>query len=124
MKIRNTNNCPICQGVLTLDADPPRRTSMQGTCQSYDCYTPLDNMPLHYYSHMVRPAKPNKIISQEFSIDLGSRWVILTIDYSAKKTYIKSSHNTEALAISVVLAPDFPDMENLKNKIRMALVFG
>jgi hypothetical protein len=124
MKIRNTNNCPICQGVLTLDVDPPRRVSMQGSCQSYDCYTPLDKMPLHYYSHTVRPVKPHKIISQEFSIDLGNRWVILTNDYSARKTYIKSRHDTDPLMVPVILMPDFPDLENLKNKIRMAIVFS
>jgi hypothetical protein len=123
MKIRNTINCPICHGVLTLDREP-RVSGMQGACQAFECYTPLDKMPLHYYSHMVRPEKPNKIISQEFSVDLGNRWVLVTNNYLTQKSYIRAGQATADLEVSTILVADFPNMENLKNKIKMVIVFS
>src|SRR5271154_3609887 len=112
-------HCPICQGVLCNDND-----GGQYSLEKYSCYNPLASDPLHYYHHRVSQVDPDTLSYQEFSVNLGHRYIIFTNNYSMDTSSIKSAKGSEPLVIPILLMPDFPSLEILKNKIKMALVFS
>ena len=117
MYIPHISKCPICGEELV--------GSLQGSCQAFSCYTPLADQPLHYYSHTVAPYAANRIDSQEFSVKLKNKWIIFSNNYLTELSTIKfSTYTHQDMATSFLLVPDFPNLENLKNKIRMTLTFG
>jgi len=116
MYILHISKCPICGEELV--------GSLQGTFQVFTCYAPLAEQPLHYYSHTVAPYA-NGIDSQEFSVKLKNKWIIFSNNYLTELSTIKfSTYTHEDMVTSFLLVPDFPSLENLKNKIRMTLTFG
>jgi hypothetical protein len=126
MIISHILQCPICQGTLHQEVGNhlhvPR--GMHNTCRVFICYSPLANLPLHYYSHVVSTADSNEIIFQEFSVDLDNRWIIFSNYYVLETSSIKFSKDGDPLIISVILFPDFPKLESLKSKIRLSITFS
>lgn len=103
---------------------PSWHNSLQEACQSYECYRPLAESPLHYYNHLVTIGGARGIIFQEFSVHLGHKWVILENNYKTETSMVRLSSGQTPMEIPSLIMPDFPDMINLKNKIRMILTFG
>jgi len=119
-------NCPICgQACLEEKIDGWRTVlKTQGACQQFICINPLANNPLHYYDHLVDEATPNRIAYQEFSIDIGSKYIMFALDLVHQKTLIKNSVNADALELDFIIVPDFPTLGSLKKKIRTAITFS
>jgi hypothetical protein len=126
MNPHHTLQCPICQQPLLAEEGSRHRVprGMQGACQAFICYNPLANLPLHYYSHVVVDSNLDLIIFQEFSVDLDNKWIIFANNYVDETSSIRSSKNVEPLDVPVLLLPDFPNLDSLKSKIRMSLVFS
>jgi hypothetical protein len=116
-------HCPICQGVLCFDNDG-RLSNPSPTGEKLYCYNPLASEPLHYYHQQVSPIDPDTLSYQEFTVNLGHRYVIFANHYTLNTSFVKSARGADALIIPVLLMPDFPSLENLKNKIKMAMVFS
>lgn len=96
----------------------------QGMCQQFICINPLTNNPLHYYNHIVDKSEPNRIAYQEFSVDIGSKYIMFAIDLVHQKSLIKNSINADALELDFVIPVDFPNLNSLKKKIRTAITFS
>jgi hypothetical protein len=113
-------DCPICgQQCLT-----EQEYRVQGACQLFLCYAPLAKRPDHYYSHVVELAAPEKISWQEFSLDIGSRLVLLSVDYKRGRTTIKNPSVDKSIQLDFLLVPDFPHLTNLSKRAKLAMVFG
>jgi len=120
------DSCPICGGNFRIDTHKYNRFTpvVQGPCQVFLCFNPLANDPLHYYSHTVEKSLPDRIVYQEFSMDLGNKSVLVINNFDAQKTGIKSSKDAQPLELEFLIIPDFSNMELLKNKIRTAITFS
>lgn len=127
-KPNNFYDCPIC-GQKCCKETTPRALGLslknitQRLCQVFSCYNPLPNEPLHYYSHVVEESSPDKIIFQEFEIDLGNKSVIFGVNYNNQKSYIKTSQNLKSLEVPFIIVPDFSNLVSLGKKIRTVIVF-
>jgi len=131
MKIQHTEICPICQQPLTkteinrlysinhLQPSPPFAAA-----DIFICCSPLASDPLHYYNHTVKKDESDWIIFQEFSVDLGSKYVLFRNDYTVDRSFIESDKEIAVLEIPVLLIPDFPKLESLKKKIRTSITFS
>ena len=119
-------NCPICgmQCRVEDERDFNFVLRMQGSFQQFLCINPLAEDPLHYYSHMVDKAAPNTIIYQEFSLDLGSKSILIANNYITQTTAIKNSRESKPLELSFIISPDFPYLTSLKKKVRTAITFS
>jgi hypothetical protein len=119
-------NCPICGQLCRHEEirgyDTPLR--VQGTCQTFLCYNPLANDPLHYYNHIVLNSDPLLLAYQEFSLNLGHKYVLFGINYNKNISLIKNQRNEAPLELGFVIVPDFPDLDSLKSKTRTAIVFS
>lgn len=119
-------DCPICGQACRHEEvrgyDTPLR--VQGTCQTFLCYNPLATDPLHYYNHVVLDSAPTLVAYQEFSLNLGRKYVLFANNYKQNKTQIRNQRNEVPLELAFVVVPDFPSLESLKSKIRMAMVFS
>lgn len=129
MKIHHTDHCPICRQTLKRDDVNPLygNSSSSATSSQFNifiCCSPLADDPLHYYTHTVETEEPSWIVSQEFSVDLGARYVLFSNHYKVDKSYVKSGKEISPLEIPALLVPDFPNLESLKKKIRMTIVFS
>src|SRR5581483_8360840 len=113
MKVKHTQVCPICKNELAQDK-LHQKFGKQDACQVFICFSPLADDPLHYYSHTIKDDGSDWIIFQEFSVDIGSRYVLFNNDYETDKSSIRSAIGQEALDIPVLLIPDFPSLDNLK----------
>ena len=119
------NNCPICGQVCSIEeVDGSRIFQRQGMCQQFLCINPLAENPLHYYLHLVENSEPSRIAFQEFSVDLGKKYILLAFDLVLQKTLIRDSKHGQPLALDFVIVPDFPALESFKKKIRTVLVFS
>lgn len=118
------NNCPICGNILQLEELSRYRHNglSQGPCQQFLCYTPLVTNPLHYYSHVAVPTCSPVI--QEFSLDLGSKHVLVVNNFVIRRTSIKNNKYADPLELNFLITPDFPDCRLLKKQIRTALTFS
>ena len=119
-------NCPICgkQCKVEESRDFNFVLRMQGPFQQFLCINPLAEDPLHYYSHMVDKSEPNRIIYQEFSLDLGSKSVLVANNYLTQTTAIKNNRESSPLKLSFILDPDFPYLTSLKKKVRTSITFS
>jgi len=143
MKVKHVNKCPICHQNLEQDKINPLYSNVhpsgwqqpcavarlfsgavQDVCQVFMCLSPLADNPLHYYSHVVMTTDPKWIISQEFSVDIGSRYVLFSNDYLNDKSTVKSNREAQPLDIPVLLIPDFPSLEGLVKKIKLSITFS
>jgi hypothetical protein len=129
MKISQINICPICRQVLKKNNINPlyninSQVPLREVGDIFICCSPLANDPLHYYAHVVEKQEPYRIIFQEFSIDLGAKYVIFRNNYEVNKSFINSNRAKELLEIPILLIPDFPDLESLKKKIKLHLTFS
>jgi hypothetical protein len=116
-------HCPICKGVLVNDNGSVHGGSTF-SLEKFSCYNPLASDPLHYYHHQVNPVDPDTLAYQEFSVNLGHRYIIFSNHYSLHTSFIKTARGAEPLMIPVLLIPDFPSLEKLKNKIKISMVFS
>lgn len=119
-------NCPICGAACDHDEAEGYNTPThaQGKCDVFLCVNPLANRPLHYYSHIVEKAEPTVISYQEFTIDLGSKYIMFGLDLVRQKTIIKNSKRDKGLELDFVLNPDFPSLLSLVKKIRTTITFS
>ena len=119
-------DCPICKQTCKSEQGNGRDTplNMQGPCQVFLCHTPLANAPLHYYSHIVDPAEPNVLAYQEFSIDLGGKYVLFANDFTKNMSVIRHHRHDKPLEFNFLLEPDFPTLSLLAKKIRTVVVFS
>jgi hypothetical protein len=97
---------------------------VQGPYQVFSCYNPLVTDPLHYYTHTVVKSDPNKILLQEFSLDLGNKSILFCNDLHLQKTIIKMAHDAEPLVLNFIIEPDFPYLTSLRKKVRTAITFS
>lgn len=120
------NNCPICKQPCSKEEVEGYRTSLkkQGLCQQFLCINPLAENPLHYYLHLVEDSNPDRIALQEFSVDIGSKYILSALDLISQRTLIKFSQHGQPLALDFVIIPDFPVLESFKKKIRTAITFS
>lgn len=127
MKIQHTNFCPICRKELKQEEiNPLFAQAYPGSTRPgliFICCSPLANDPLHYYVHTVKRDDPGLINFQEFTIDLGSKYVIFRNDYEGEKSAVKSNKDIAALMVPF-LVPDFPKLESLKKKIKLSIAFS
>lgn len=126
MKVKHIQSCPICGGELRQEqSNPLYQLQMRDSGQIFLCFSPLFNDPLHYYSHTVATDNSDWIISQEFSINIGSRYVMFYNDYQLDQSSIRSdARSAETLQIPILVIPDFPNLENLKRKIKLSITFS
>jgi hypothetical protein len=120
-------DCPMCgQACRTEEETRGYNTPLyvQGACQVFLCHTPLATDPLHYYSHIVEKSKPDVIAYQEFSVDIGRRYILFANNYKQEKTLIRNQRNENALELPFIIFPDFPDLTSLKSKVRLSMVFS
>jgi len=121
-KPRHKPNCPIC-GQKLETVEEQVTAGLQGPCQEFLCYNPLVNDPLHYYSHKVWRSGRKRIAYQEFEVNMGNRPIIFVNNFENQTSSVKIDKDKKPLEIPLILRPDFPTLEGLKSKIRMALVF-
>ena len=125
MKIKHIHQCPICCKDLRQDKVSPLSTKgKQNACQVFICCEPLVEDPLHYYSHVVCDDEPDWIFQQEFSVNIGSRYVMFYNDYQIDRSWIKSNVRHTSFSMPALLIPDFPIMDTLKRKIKLAITFS
>ena len=119
-------DCPICGHACRTEESRGMNTplAVQGPCQVFLCHTPLATEPLHYYNHIVDKAAGDFIAYQEFSIDIGDKYVLFAINYKRVKTLIRNQKNDKPLELDFILYPDFPKLTSLSKKIRTAMVFS
>lgn len=119
-------NCPICNQACTVDEESGYNTVLrvQGQCQVFLCINPLVENPLHYYSHIVETAYPDRVAYQEFSLDLGSKHVLFSLNYKEQKSIIKSSKDANPLSLDFIITPDFPNLDWLKRKVQTSITFS
>lgn len=119
-------NCPICGKTCEVDEVSGWKIAarVNGMCRVYNCYNPLANNPLHYYSHVVEKENPEFLIFQEFSLDLGTKSILFGINFQHQKTTIKAVRDVDALELDFIIVPDFPNLESLKKKVRTAITFA
>lgn len=119
-------NCSICgnecNAAETEGYNTP--THAQGKCVVFCCITPLANNPLHYYSHVVVDADPNMIAYQEFSVDIGSKYIMLALNLVNQKTLIKNTKRDNGLSLDFIISPDFPGLHSFIKKIRTVITFS
>ena len=126
MKVPHINYCPIChkdleqEEINSIHSAFPYSGTLGG---NFICLSPLANDPLHYYAHIAEGAEPSWISFQEFTIDLGSKYVIFRNDYEGEKSSVKSNKDIEALSVPF-LTPDFPNLESLRKKIKLSITFS
>lgn len=120
-KPRHKPNCPICGQKLEVTVEQVT-AGLQGPCQEFLCYHPLANDPLHYYSHKVWNGR-KRIVYQEFEVNMGNRPIIFVNNFENQTSCVRIDKDKKPLEIPLILRPDFPTLEGLKNKIRMAIVF-
>lgn len=125
--IQNFLNCPICSHALEnfkgydkLVAQKIAQGRWQGICQ-YTCNLSTTN---HYYSHGTILTQPDNIIFQELSVEVPNKRILLSNNYFGETSLIKFYDHSSPISIPTILVPDFPDLEKLKNKIRLAITFG
>ena len=121
-KPKHKADCPICgreleEGIEHVTA------ALQTPCQEFSCYHPLVNDPLHYYSHKVWRGGRKRIVYQEFEVNMGNRPIIFVNNFENQTSHVRIDKDKKPLEIPLILRPDFPTLEGLKSKIRMALVF-
>jgi hypothetical protein len=125
MKVKHTNQCPICQKELKQDnINPVYGGHPRSQPLIFICCSPLADDPLHYYTHTVMSEAPEWIITQEFSIDLGTKYVLFQNNYDLELSSVRSNKEIDALAIPILLVPDFPQLESLRKKIRLSITFS
>lgn len=119
-------NCPICGKACSSSKDTGYNSSLgkSGRYMLFFCFNPLVTDPLHYYNHIVDESIPNQIALQEFSLDLGNKTVLVCNNYQSEKTFIRTSKEASPLEVSMIIVPDFPELNSLKKKIRTSLVFS
>lgn len=118
--------CPICGCICDSRTEQIYSYSLgrHESCQIFLCYGSLAPTNNHYYSHMVSSDAPDKILSQEFSIDMEHDYISFNNDYRFNKSYIYTSHSPEPIELDTILVPDFPDLKLLSKRIKTILVFG
>jgi hypothetical protein len=110
INVKPEHYCPICHVLL------------QYSDEKYFCHSPYKEKPLHYYSHHIIASK---IVYQEFSVDLGNKWVMLCNDYNKKTSNIYfKKRNGISINVPFIINPDFPDLISVSKKIKTVLVFG
>ena len=125
MKIKHIENCPICYKELrSTNINPIYGGHPRSQPVIFICCSPLAGDPLHYYTHTVNVDAPGWIDTQEFSIDLGNKYVLFYNNYTIPVSSIRSGKNLDALVIPMVLVPDFPKLESLRKKIRLSITFS
>lgn len=119
-------NCPICGKECIRDEAEGYNTPAyaQGKCDVFLCINPLAKLPLHYYTHVVDKTTPNIISYQEFTIDIGNKYVVFALDLVGQKTIIKDSKRDKGLELNLIISPDFPKLSSLVKKIRTAITFS
>lgn len=119
------NNCPICSTKLHYTRKNAYCALLGRSLSHVDarCIKPSVNDPLHYYT-CIASENIEPILVEEFTIDLGDRYVMIINNYEKHKTIIKTSQNTSPLELNFLIQPDFPKLISTKKKISLSLVFS
>lgn len=122
----NYKHCPICKKECRVEAYEGYHYGYYAALQVqvFLCFNPLADDPLHYYNHIVASDDTLKIARQEFSLNLGNRYVIFINNYKEQTSSIKFHKNDNATLLPVMLMPDFPKLTSLKSKVRTIIVFS
>lgn len=126
----NYNSCPICyENLIKESTSSISRINFHNTRDKYVsnfCVAATKSDPLHYYNQVSFEDNVNKIIFQEFSINLGSKYILYAnyIDMNNSKSYIKRNIDDKEFELPIQILPDFPDLVLFKKRIITTITFG
>jgi hypothetical protein len=130
------DTCPICNNKLLIQSGKVtgfdfvkkfcnfNTTFHVKTILSATCFHPIQNDPLHYYGHYSDAANPDTILADEMSIDIGRRNVLFANVYCQDNSLIWSKKDSKPLELPFIINPDYPDLKNLKKRIKLSITFG
>ena len=120
-------NCPICSATLNY-FNKNKHCPILGRFLNHleaSCINPSVNDPLHYYNCIMGDdIEFPVLLAEEFTVNLGDRYVMMINNYETDKTFIKTSRITSALELNFLIQPDFPKLISTKKKISLSLVFS
>lgn len=127
------NTCPVCGNTLFIEkrisgVGMLRRSFTNKTLLvSATCFHPTLKDPLHYYGYFSDANDPYVVLFDEFSINIGNKYVMFSNVYSENRSLIwtkESGNESRSLGLPFIIEPDYPKLTKLKKKVKLSLTFA
>ncbi|MFA6609036.1 MAG: hypothetical protein WCT07_03980 [Candidatus Paceibacterota bacterium] len=124
------NTCPVCGNELFVEiTNNPvgilKRSISNGTSLiSATCFHPNSKDPLHYYGNFSDAKYPDVVLFDEFSINIGNKYVMFSNVYMENRSLIWSKEGSDSIGLPFIIEPDYPNLTSLKKKVRLSITFA
>ncbi len=128
------NTCPVCNNKLFIEEArdgvgflkryfPGNKLILISATH----FHPSSKDPLHYYGYFSDKLNPDVVLFDEFSINIGNKYVMFSNVYLENRSLIWTREaNTESrsLGLPFIIEPDYPKLTRLKKKVKLSLTFA
>lgn len=124
------NICPVCGNKLLIEKtyNPVgllKRSYINRTLLvSATCFHTNPDDPLHYYGNFSDAKYPSVVLFDEFSINIGNKYVMFSNVYSENRSLIWSREGSKSIGLPFIIEPDYPNLTSLKKKVRSSITFS